>query len=142
MKRHITSILLIFTLLLGASSCRNSDLWDEVPTPIAEFIDSYFPYSELVSVSDNGSTYHIRIDNGPGLTFASDYSWEAIDGYGMPLPQVLLFDQLPPKLYNYLQETNQLNGVFSIERNKEYYLVTLMDNTLKYVIETGELTTT
>ena len=57
----------------------------------------------------------------------------------MPLPQVLLFDQLPPKLYNYIQETEQLNGVFSLERNKDYYLVTLMDTTLKYVIESGEL---
>lgn len=139
MKRHIIYTLLSVLLLFAGWGCRNSDLWDDVPSPIAEFINHYFPYSELSSISDNGSSYHIRIDDGPGLTFSSDYSWESIDGYGMPLPQVLLFDQLPPKLYNYIQETEQLNGVFSLERNKDYYLVTLMDTTLKYVIESGEL---
>ncbi len=140
MKPYKLSKIICVLLLTAFAGCSNSDLWDDVPSAIAEFINKYFPYSELSSVSDKGTSYHIRIDDGPGLTFASDYSWEAIDGYGMPLPQVLLFDQLPPKLYDYLQETEQLNGVFSIERNKDYYLVTLLDTTLKYTIETGELT--
>ena len=132
---------IMFPLLLWTAGCSHSDLWDDVPGTIAEFLNQYFPYSELSSVTESGSNYHIRIDDGPGLTFDQTYSWIAIDGYGMPLPQVLLFDQLPPRLYDYLQETEQLNGVFSMERNKVYYVLTLLDSSLKYTIHSGEMTT-
>ena len=81
-------------LVWTAGGCSHRDLWDDVPGPVAEFLNQYFPYSELQSVTESGSNYHISIDDGPGLTFDYTYSWIAIDGYGMPLPQVLLFDQL------------------------------------------------
>ncbi len=52
----------------------------------------------------------------------------------------MLFDQLPPKLYDYLQETEQLNSVFSMERDKDYYTLTLLDSMLRYTIATGAMT--
>lgn len=121
-------------------SCDHSELWDEVPGEISEFINQYYPNSELVSVSHNGNNYHIRIDNGPGLSFDSDYRWVDINGYGMPLPQVLLFDQLPPRLYDYLQETEQLNAVFSMSRDGDKYSLTLLSSTLRFDASTGKLT--
>lgn len=142
--RYLYFAVIFFTISsisIVVTSCRNNDLWDEMPQPIALFISNYFPGNAINSYSDAGNTYHVRIDDGPGLTFDSGYKWIAIDGYGMPMPQVLLFDQLPPKLYGYLQDTDQLNEVFSMERDHVNYIVTLMDSTLKYVIETGELTT-
>ncbi len=138
--RLLLAVLMCSALVWTAGGCSHRDLWDDVPGPVAEFLNQYFPYSELQSVTESGSNYHIRIDDGPGLTFDYTYSWIAIDGYGMPLPQVLLFDQLPPRLYDYLQETEQLNCVFSMERNKEYYILTLLDSSLKYTIATGEMT--
>lgn len=139
--RMLASALMIAVMAFGLTNCRNSELWDEVPQEIANFIDRYFPSNELDSYVHSGANYHVRIDDGPGLTFDADYSWIAIDGYGMPMPQVLLFDQLPPKLYEYLQGTQQLNSVFSMERDSEYYTLTLLDTTLRYTIATGEMTT-
>lgn len=121
-------------------SCDHSELWDEVPGEISEFINQYYPNSELLSVSHNGSIYHIRIDNGPGLSFNSKYKWVDINGYGMPLPQVLLFDQLPPRLYDYLQETQQLNAVFSMSRDGDKYTLSLLSSTLQFDAATGKLT--
>ncbi len=139
--RMITAAALIVVMTVGLTNCNNSnDLWNEVPQDIASFIDRYFPSSKLDSYVHSGTNYHVRIDDGPGLTFDASYSWIAIDGYGMPMPQVLLFDQLPPKLYEYLQGTQQLNSVFSMERDSEYYTLTLLDSSLRYTIETGEMT--
>lgn len=140
---HYTRLLLaamaLAALAWGAGGCRHTDEWDEVPGPIKEFVNQYFPFSQLESYNESGATYHLRISDGPGLTFDRNCSWIAIDGYGMPLPQVLLFDQLPPALYDYLQESENLNGVFSIERDTAFYSVTLLDSTLRYSIDTGAL---
>ena len=121
-------------------SCDHSELWSDVPGQITKFINRYYPNAELQSVSHTGNTYHIRIDDGPGLTFDADYNWTDINGYGMPVPQVLLFDQLPPKLYDYLQGTQQLNAVFSISRDNNIYTLALLDSTLTFNTDTGELT--
>lgn len=139
---HIAlSALVVAMMLPMLNSCKHTELWDDVPGPIAEFINQYFPFSELNSVTHSASAYHIRIDDGPGLTFGSDYAWEVIDGYGMPLPQVLLFDQLPPKMYQYLQETEQLNEVFSMSRDDASYTASLLNTTLTYKIADESLTT-
>lgn len=121
-------------------SCDNSELWDEVPGEITTFINQYFPNSALESVTHTGKSYHIRIKNGPGMAFDTDYEWTDVNGYGMPLPQVLLFDQLPPRLYDYLQETEQLNAVFSMSRDGDKYTITLLSSSLQYDTSTGQLT--
>lgn len=131
--------LLIIGLTSIQSACDHSELWDEVPGEIANFINDYFPNSELQSVSHTGNTYHIRIDDGPGLTFDKDFNWTDINGYGIPIPQVLLFDQLPPQLYDYLQETEQLNSVFSISRDGDNYTLALLNSSLYFNAATGEL---
>ena len=56
----------------------------------------------------------------------------------MPLPQVMLFDQLPPRLYAYLQDSQQLDSVFGMERDSKRYVLTLLDSTLTYDISTGD----
>ncbi|MDE6120487.1 MAG: hypothetical protein K2F63_01710, partial [Muribaculaceae bacterium] len=55
-------------------------------------------------------------------------------------PQVLLFDQLPPKMYMYIQETEQLNAVFAITRDPDVYTASLLDDTLTYRIKDESLT--
>ena len=110
------------------TACDNdNNPWDNIPQNIAEFIEQYYPNFALESATDNDSGYHIRLKNGPGMTFNADGSWTDINGYGMPIVQVFLFDQLPPKLYNYLQETQQLNAVFSITRDNDYYTLDLLE---------------
>lgn len=121
------------------SSCKDNEPWDQLPTDISQFITQYFPNTSIENFSESPTTYHVRISNGPGLTFNKDCKWEAINGYGMPLPQVLLFDQLPPALYKYVEETENLNSVFSIERTSTTISVVLLDSTLYYNIETQEI---
>lgn len=129
-----------FVLVLGG--CNHAELWDELPSDITTFISQYFPNSELESVTDTGSGYHVRIANGPGLTFGADNRWTAVNGFGMPLPQVFLFDRLPPKVYAYLQETDQINAVFAVSRDDRTYTLTLLDHDLMYDIATQQLSGT
>ena len=137
---NIIVSLAIALALCALPSCDHSELWDELPYQITKFINNYYPDSQLQSVSDAGGSYHVRIENGPGMTFDSDEQWVAVDGYGMPLPHVLLFDQLPPAVYSYLQETEQLNSVFSISRDNGKYTIVLLDTTIYYDTATDKLT--
>lgn len=135
---------LAVSIIIGSlSGCKDdNDLWGELPAEISQFITQYFPNSSIDSFSESANTYHVRISNGPGMTFNKDCEWEAINGYGMPLPEVLLFDQLPPALYTYLEETSELESVFSMDRDKASYTIVLLDTTLHYDISTQEITGT
>lgn len=139
MSRLISAILVALVLGFSQTGCQHAELWNQLPANISSFITQYFPSSELESVTHSAANYHVRIANGPGMTFGSDGAWIDIDGYGMPLPQVLLFDQLPPRMYEYLQETEQLNSVFALTREDGVYTATLMNSTLTYDVETGML---
>lgn len=139
------AVSLLFSVLLATNltGCHNAELWDELPAEISSFVNQYFPNSELESVEHSvGSGYHVRIKNGPGMSFDTAMAWTSVNGYGLPLPQVLLFNQLPPRMYEYLQETDQLNAVFSITRQDDVYTATLLQTTLTYDVRTGELSGT
>lgn len=75
------------------------------------------------------------------MIFDSSYAWSSIDGEGATLPQVLLFDELPPALYQYLEETESLNSVYRLDRDARQYEVGLFDSALTYTIATGEIHT-
>lgn len=141
-KKIFTGVLALLILVLPPfmQGCRDSEPWDEVPSQIAKFITQYFPNEGLASITESSDTYHVRLDSGPGLTFDKNCEWEAINGYGMPLPKVLLFDQLPPALYSYIEESGNSGSVFSIERDSEAYTVVLLASTLSYDVETGRIT--
>ncbi len=140
--RLTAALLATVALALTQTACSHADIWSELPQDISSFITHYFPNSELQSYTHNAGSYHVRIDGGAGLTFGATYQWTDIDGYGMPLPQVLLFDQLPPKIFDYLQGTDQLNAVFAMRRDASSYTLTLLNNDLIYNIATGELSGT
>lgn len=129
-------------LLFVSSSCHNNEEWDEMPQEIADFVSKYFPGEGIGSYSHSSTGYHVRIDDGPGITFGNNYAWEVVDGYGMPLPQVMLFDQLPPRLYAYLQDSQQLDSVFSMERDSLRYTLSLLNSDLIYDIKTGAISGT
>lgn len=134
-KRFHMFMVIVYALL--AASCSNGDVWNDVPAKIATFINQYYPNSQLASCDKTGSDWHVRIKDGPGLTFDATYRWKVIAGYGETLPQVLLFDQLPPALYDYLEECEVLNGVYSLERDAAQYTVGLSNTSVTYEISTG-----
>ncbi len=132
----IPSILAI--LVLG--SCNNDTVWDDIPYPITKFISQYFPGQDASSFTSNDEIYHVKLKNGPGMTFNSKFNWTDINGYGERLPQVLLFDQLPPALYEYLQTGELQSDAISIERTTKQYIVVLIDTTVYFDIQTSKIT--
>lgn len=135
-KIYFLAPLLLFILSVGA--CSNS-VWDEIPSPIADFISEYFPGSGVSTFNENENNYYVKIKNGPTLIFDKEYSWTEVDGNGVPLPDVFGYDQFPPTLYNYLQGREQQGDVYSVKRDKDYYKLTMHDTVLTYDIKTGKV---
>ncbi len=128
--------LLVILLFMGA--CSNNE-WDEIPTPITSFIEQYYPGSGVKSFSQNDSGYKVKITNGASLSFDTEYSWTFIDGNGVRLPEVIVYNQLPPALFNYLQGIEQQADVYAMSRDKTYYKLTMHDTIIIYEISTGKI---
>lgn len=135
-----SAFLTIMSIIMPLTSCSDSK-WGDLPSPIANFVSEYFPSSSVESYSENNGQYYVKIKNGPSIKFDGSYAWCSIDGEGATLPQVLLFDELPPTLYQYLEETESLNSVYELNRDARQYEVELFDTALTYTIATGEIHT-
>ena len=138
MKHIIKYVWVIMAVLL--SNCSNGNLYDEMPSEIQTFISQYFPNAPLESFTSSNNTYTVNLKGSATLTFDSDCKWIKLDGNGSTLPQVLLFDDFPPALYEYLQETENTNNVYVAVRNSKIYTVELLDYTITYDIATGQIT--
>ncbi|MDE6199171.1 MAG: hypothetical protein K2L55_02015 [Muribaculaceae bacterium] len=134
-------VILFVALFAGIcfQSCHNS-VWDEMPAPIAEFVARYFPEQDVSEYGSTDDGYHVRLQNSAAITFNNNYYWLSINGYGETLPQMLLFDELPPALYEHLQAIEELGNVYAVSRDTKYYFVRLLDSDLSYNIATDEIT--
>lgn len=140
MKKLLLTIILPAVLVLCA--CHSNHYYDELPRPIAEFLSSYWADPDIESYSQpSADRYIVIIKNGPSLIFNGDYLWTEIDGNGLPLPQIVLYDQLPTDLYDYIESGSQLNQVFSLSRDPREYRVSLLDSNLVYDIQTRTVRT-
>lgn len=140
-RPHNTPLLLAILMGLMLIGACSNNLWDELPTPIAEFIAEYFPGNGIKSYNVTGdNTYRVKIDNSVSLTFNRGYNWTTVDGNGEELPPVFIQDQLPPALLRYLQENEDTNNVYMVSRDGTYYKITLTDTVITYEIETGTIT--
>lgn len=144
MKKILTPARLILLMMIAVvatvSGC-SSDASDDLPATISKFVTQYFPGSSVKSyqtLSDGGSV--VVISNGPTITFDAQERWTEVDGNGAVLPEVLMYDELPPELYSYLQSTEQQNRVYEVKRDKYYYKLTMLDTVLSYDIATGKVT--
>lgn len=140
MKRSADFILVLLLgsiLLLGSCS---SDALDETPSAVSTFITRYFPNIRLESYTPTADGGHkAKLDNSATIVFNKDNQWVEIDGEGVTLPDVLLYDQLPPALYSYLKGTEQQNRVYSMTRDNFYYKLTMLDTVITYTIATGAI---
>lgn len=112
LMKKISNILMLAMIgvlvVLGACS---SDASEELPSAVSRFATQYFPGLGVKSyqqLKDGGCI--VQLSGGPTLTFDSEDRWLEIDGNGSTLPQVLMYDQLPPSLYEYLQGTGLTIG--------------------------------
>ena len=130
--------LIVLGMIIVFGACSN-DASEELPSAVSQFITQYFPGMSVKSynvLSDNGCV--VQLASGPTLRFDSENQWMDIDGNGARLPQVLMYDQLPTELYEYLQATEQQADVYVMKRDKYYYKLTMLDTVLTYDIATGK----
>lgn len=137
--KTLKNVLIIIAIMLVG--CQSSDNYKELPGPIANFVSHYWPNPDVLSYSQpTTGTYQIVVKNGPTITFNSDYLWTEINGNGLPLPQVLQFDQLPDPLYRYLESGEYTGEVFRMERTARLYTVELLTDKVTYNTEDGNIT--
>lgn len=139
MKRIITYITLCLSLLVIPAGCASDDR-EDVPGPVAQFLSKYFPLQAVTQCSYDNDTYHVKLRNSTALTFDDRYHWISVNGYGDTLPEMLLFDELPPALYNYLQELSLTSQVYAVTRDSFLYHVMLLDSSVTYDISSGIVT--
>ena len=132
-------LLLLIVVTVSAAACNDSQ-WDELPAPIAQFIDRYFNSTDIESYTDSGSSHIVVIKNGSRLTFDSEYEWTMIDGRGGTLPQILISDQLPEALYGFLVNLEATDGVYSLSRTAYTITVQLQDTDVVYDRRSGSIT--
>lgn len=137
MKRIL--YLLLLPLLIGLTACDSDDV-DGVPSEIGRFVSHYWPGTAISSCEKTMGGYAVRVKNGPSLVFNSAYKWISISGNGQSLPAVLLFDQLPPALYEYLQDMEATGNVRVISDQAKEVIVTLPALTIHYDKATGDIT--
>lgn len=128
---------IILLLAAGMAACNGDEDFNALPRDISSFVTEYWPDPDVESYTHPAADkYVVIIRNGPRLTFGTDYRWTDIDGCGLPLPQVLLFNELPEPLYKYLEATEQLNAVFAISRTPRQYTLLMLDSEITYDIQT------
>lgn len=138
--KHLTSILISVLSLIVLGCTNNDDLYNEMPRAIETFVAQYYPNSQLSSFTHTTDKYRVVIKDGPTMVFDNNYQWTMLNGNGSPLPSNFLFNEMPPEVYSYLQETENLNDVFSVERDSSDYTIMLLDYTIEYNSATGHLT--
>ena len=142
MKGIIQKLGLLLAVMIATAALEgcSDDTFNDLPTPLAKFVEQYFPGSGVSEYTVSADVYHVKLKDGPGMTFDREYKRLTINGYGETLPQVLLFDQLPPAMYEYIQGNGLLQNAMSMERTSKTYTLVLLDTTVYYDIETGKIT--
>lgn len=135
-------LLLIAAVIFTFASCQSSDLYTQLPGPISKFISNYWPNPAIESYAQpSAESYTVTIKNGPTLDFNGSYSWTSVSGNGLPLPQQFLFDQLPSKLYDYIESGSMTGEVFAVSRNASTYTAQLLTSTITYDTATASVRT-
>lgn len=141
MKRiaYITAMLIAMTFMSGCSDQYN-DVWDALPETIAEFVSRYYPEAAVKKYVEDDGQYYVSIKNGAEIIFNGEYQWTSLNGRGGTLPQIFLFDELPPTLYSYLQETEEVDDVYTVTRDASGYKVKTDSEIISYS-NTGSIST-
>ncbi len=132
-------LTLMLIAVIGFSSCGHSP-WDEMPVTVSNFVDKYFNEGTIAEATHTESGFVVVIKNGAQIIFDSEDQWVSIDGRGETLPQMLLTDQLPAKVTDYLRAMEILDGVYMIQRSNGILRINLADSYFTYNYSTDILT--
>lgn len=135
MLRHRSLYAIVVLLILMACS---STVWDDVPTSIKEFISSYWPGASVSDYDERNGNYYVTIKNGATLVFDANYQWTSINGNGVPIPSILIFNEMP-RIYQYLEARELTSDLMIAENNPRTIILTFSDFILEYNKETSDI---
>ena len=136
-------LLLIPLFALCVWGCSDNDDFSKLPDSMATFISRYWPGSGVSSfTSVPGHGYEVIVRNGPTINFDTTGTWTSVNGNGLPLPEIFIYDNMPTPLYQYLESGGLSGSVFTVARDARYYQLTLLNQDLTYNISTGRVTQT
>lgn len=142
-KIHLWLSALAMILYLGscATTSTAEEGWGDSTSDanISKFMSQYFPNRAYTSTGRSDSIVVMRVSNGPSVSFDSAGHWVSMVGYGTTLPQIFLFDQLPPDLYEYVQGLNATGKVYSVIVDHGLYTVDMLDTSVTYDNSTGTI---
>lgn len=139
LSKFLVALAGVSLLLPSAWAC-DDDAWDDLPDSVATFFSNYFPGVEVDSWTIGETRSVATVKNGVTVAFNSGDLWIDVNGNGIPLPEVFLYDQLPENLYRYLQELEATNGVYRVSRDAVEYSVKLLDSYVRYNTSDGRIT--
>ena len=139
--RLLLFLIIIPAIAAVANGCSDNTLWNDLPEAASEFITRYFPGQGIESESWNndGTVYTVKLKDSDLITFGKTMSWISVNGRGSTLPQMFLFDELPPALYEYIQSMEAVKGVYRVERNDRTITAELLNSTVIYNIKDGTI---
>ncbi len=143
MKTFYRLILFLFIPAVAAvvTGCSDDTLWNDLPETVSNFITRYFPGQGIESENWNNdeTVYTVKLKDSDLITFDKSLSWISVNGRGSTIPQMFLFDELPPALYEYIQSMEAVNGVYRVERTNSTITLELLNSTVIYDIKNGAI---
>jgi hypothetical protein len=111
-------------------------MWDEVPGRIQEFIAQYWPGSTVSAYDVVDGEYHVTIKDGASLVFDSEYNWLLINGNGVAIPSILIYDEMP-HIYTYLLARELTHDLMIAENLPRVIILTFTDIIIEYTKSTS-----
>lgn len=145
MIKKLYGWLTALTLILYSGACATTttgeDGWGDSASEanISRFMSEYFPNRPYTMTGHSDSGVITRVSSGPSVSFDTAGHWISMVGYGATLPQMFLFDQLPPDLYEYIQGLNAVGEVYSVIVDRGLYTVDMLDTSVTYDNSTGTI---
>lgn len=140
-RQSISVILvLLMTTIITLGACTN-DVNEELRPSLSTFITRYFPMESIQTYTENpDDTYTVIIHNGTELIFDLNQEWESINGRGNVLPEMLIQDQCPDQLVQYITEMEFLDQVYELSRTDSSYHVVFLNTYIDYSTDDGKIT--
>jgi hypothetical protein len=111
-------------------------MWDEVPGRIQEFIAQYWPGSTVSAFDVIDGEHHVTIKDGASLVFDSEYNWLLINGNGVAIPSILIYDEMP-HIYTYLLARELTHDLMIAENLPRVIILTFTDIIIEYTKSTS-----
>lgn len=129
--RKIFYFLLTTVAMTIFAGCQSDNEPEFLPEEITQFMQFYFAGESFTSTATD-SGYTITVHDGATIKFNTDNQWTDINGNGVPLNDMLIYNILPNPLYGYTQEMEATDGVYRVTRLMSVYTVYFLDSSVSY----------